>query len=56
MQQARSKGLYIQDKIDLLLGYLLVNPLAAFIGSVMGWEAKEKTKKVSTLLLCPTAP
>ncbi len=30
------------------MGYLVVNPLAALIGSVMGYKAKEKTKKVST--------
>lgn len=46
--QARSRGLYVEDKIDLLMGYLVVNPLAALIGSVFGWQAKEKAKKVSS--------
>lgn len=45
--QSRSRGLYIEDKIDLLMGYLFVNPLAAFAGSVLGWKAKEKAKAVS---------
>jgi hypothetical protein len=50
--QARSKGLYVEDKIDLLMGYLVVNPLAALIGTVFGWKAKEKTKKVGPIPSC----
>ena len=42
------RGLYVEDKIDLLMGYLVVNPVAALIGSVFGWQAKEKAKKVSS--------
>lgn len=40
----------MEDKIDLLMGYALVNPLAALAGSFLGWKAKEKAKAVS---LCP---
>lgn len=46
---AHSKGLYVEDKIDLLMGYLVVNPLAALMGTLFGWKAKEKTKKYSPL-------
>ena len=49
--QAHSKGLYVEDKIDLLMGYLVVNPLAALMGTLFGWKAKEKTKKVEPLPL-----
>ena len=47
--QSRSRGLYVEDKIDLLMGYLFVNPLAALAGSLLGWKAKEKAKAVSSL-------
>ena len=36
------------------MGYLVVNPLAALVGSVMGYKAKEKTKKVPLPHLSPT--
>ena len=49
--QAHSKGLYVEDKIDLLMGYLVVNPLAGLMGTLFGWKAKEKTKKVGPLPL-----
>ena len=41
----------MEDKIDLLMGYLFVNPLAALAGSLLGWKAKEKAKAVSSLWL-----
>lgn len=44
-----ARGLYIEDKIDLLMGYLVVNPLAALVGKVMGHKAKENAKKYSPL-------
>ena len=44
-----ARGLYIEDKIDLLMGYLVVNPLAALVGKVLGYKAKEKTKMYSPL-------
>ena len=31
------------------MGYLVVNPLASLIGKVLGYKAKEKTKKYSPL-------
>lgn len=46
---ARSKGLYIEDKIDLLMGYLVVNPIAALAGKFLGYQAQEKAKKYSPL-------
>ena len=49
LPQAYTRGLYIEDKIDLLMGYLVVNPLASLVGKVLGYKAKEKTKKYSPL-------
>ncbi len=49
LPQVYARGLYIEDKIDLLMGYLVVNPLAALVGKVMGYKAKEKTKMYSPL-------
>lgn len=49
LPQVYARGLYIEDKIDLLMGYLVVNPLAALVGKVMGHKAKENAKKYSPL-------
>ena len=49
LAQAYTRGLYIEDKIDLLMGYLVVNPLASLVGKVLGYKAKQKTKKYSPL-------
>lgn len=49
LAQAYTRGLYIEDKIDLLMGYLVVNPLASLVGKVFGYKAKQKTKKYSPL-------
>lgn len=53
--QSRSRGLYIEDKIDLLMGYLFVNPVAALAGSLFGWKAKEKAKAVRACTLSSVA-
>lgn len=52
--QAHSRGLYVEDKIDLLMGYCIVNPLASLAGKFLGYKAKEKAKAVQPccLLLC----
>lgn len=49
LAQAYTRGLYIEDKIDLLMGYLVINPLASLVGKVFGYKAKQKTKKYSPL-------
>lgn len=42
----RAQGSYIMDKIDLLTGYLIWNPLSELLGKVMGAQAQSQAEKV----------
>ena len=46
MKTVRAQGSYIMDKIDLLTGYLIWNPLSELLGKVMGAQAQSQAEKV----------
>ena len=47
VKTVRAQGSYIMDKIDLLTGYLIWNPLSELLGKVMGAQAQSQAEKVS---------
>ena len=47
VKTVRAQGSYIMDKIDLLTGYLIWNPLSELLGKVMGAQAQSRAEKVS---------
>ena len=46
VKTVRAQGSYIMDKIDLLTGYLIWNPLSELLGKVMGAQAQSQAEKV----------
>ena len=47
--QKRAQGLYISEKLDLLILYLLVNPFQALYGRVFKREARPRSLALSAL-------
>eukprot|EP00891_Asterochloris_glomerata_P004101 jgi/Astpho2/4101/Aster-01245 len=49
VKTVRAQGSYIMDKIDLLTGYLIWNPLSELLGKVMGAQAQSQAEKLSPM-------
>ena len=51
--QKRAQGLYISEKLDLLIQYLLVNPFQALFSRVFKREARPHSLAPCTLAVVP---